>query len=226
MQFKVPDEVLAEMEKVSFPVDTNTYSFKVVYPIDYDSSKVYDAVLGFSGGNAAERLVDYCYYAMFKTNHFNDRFIFMPIGINGKLLQQLDENEMMNITELLTENFPVAKQNWIITGTSNGGIAAFRFAYMQPELYSGIIVMPGALSFDDVHDKWADYKVLLACGENDDQSWIDAMHRDEELLSKKIENVFTYIINGEGHIISPAYNQDLIYDLYFIGKDGEKIESD
>jgi predicted esterase len=137
------------------------------------------------------------------------------IYANLKALHQFDSDQMLNLIDIISNNLPVKKNNWLILGTSNGCIAAFRFAYISPELFDGIIVIPGALSFEDIHDKWSDYKIMLCCGENDEISWHNAMNRDLELLSTKVEKVFTYIIEDEGHILSPSYNQDLIYDLYF-----------
>lgn len=214
-EFKIPDDILHEMKLESYVQDSIQFNFKIVYPIDYDSNKKYDVVFALSGGNANEKAVEYSYYAIFKSHHFENKIVVMPINNEQLPLHQISANDMLKMIEAIKSNLPVFSNNWILLGTSNGGIATFRFAYISPDTFSGIIVIPGALSFNDVHEKWANYRILLACGENDEKSWLDAQKRDLELLSTKVENVFMYKISGEGHILSPTYNQDLIYDLYF-----------
>jgi predicted esterase len=212
---RIPEEDAAKIKEVSLVHSGETFDFKLVYPVEYDSTKQHDVVLGLSGGNAAPNLVDYCYYSMFKTKYFDDKFIIMPIGFNGQPLHKLESETMVNMLDAVLNEFNINNKNWLLVGTSNGGVAAFRFAYVRPELFKGIIVIPGAMSFDEVHEKWSDYRIMLCCGENDDESWLNAVKRDRKLLTDKVKEVFTYIIKDEGHILSPTYNQELIYDLYF-----------
>lgn len=213
VSFKISDEILSEMKTITLKGDSADFRFKIVYPKKFDKFKTYSAVLALSGGNSDENSVNYSYSAMFRSSYFDSTFIIMPML--GEPLNKLSAEQMTEIMDLLIDELALSTEGWLLIGTSNGGVATFRFAYLRPELFSGIITMPGALSFDDVHPKWKSYRILLACGENDTESWKNAQIRDFKLLNETIEEVFTYTTSGEGHILSPAYNQDLIYDLYF-----------
>lgn len=211
--FRISDDILSEMRTFILKSDSSEYHFKIVYPKNYSKDSIYTAVLGLSGGNSDEQSVNYSYLSLFRSSYFDSRFIIMPML--EQPLQKLTANQMDEILYLLIKELKLSEENWLLVGTSNGGVATFRFAYIRPDLFSGIIAVPGALSFEDVHPSWKDYRILLACGENDTNSWKQAQKRDYNLLSSQVQNVFTYIISGEGHIISPKYNQDLIYDLFF-----------
>jgi len=62
----VPDSILKELHSKTFFINNDTILFKIVYPLNYDSTKSYPVLLALSGGNQSAKIVDYCYAAWFK----------------------------------------------------------------------------------------------------------------------------------------------------------------
>ena len=99
-----------------------------------------------------------------------------------------------------------------------GGFAAFNFAQAKPELFEGIITFPGGLRTEEISEKWANYKILLAVGELDEADWTSLNESTKSKLEGNVKSVETFIIEGQGHIISPEYDIDKVYNKYFSTK--------
>ena len=214
--FEVPDSILTNLELREFEYTyTAKFNYKIVYPDKFDASKEYPVLLGLSGGNASEKIVNYCYYTLFKSDYLKDYITILPIGPSGKTLADLDSTEINLLISDIKGKGNTSSNNWILAGTSMGGLAAFNFALARPELFEGIITFPGGLKIEDVPEEWNNYKVLLAVGENDDENWKNIIETSKNKLIGKVKRVDTFIIEGQEHIISPDYNIDKVYEVYF-----------
>lgn len=218
-KFEVPDSVLNGVKSKQFEY-TNTvrFNYKIVYPVNYDSSKSYRVLLGLSGGNATEKIVNYCYYTLFDSKYFDNYITVMPLGPSGRPLSEMDSTEINLLIADIKKNQKVTNENWIVAGTSMGGLAAYNFASARPELFEGIITFPGGLGTNKVSDKWKNYKILLAGGELDEADWISSNNKTKSKLEGKVKSIEVYTIEGEGHIISPDYDINKVYSKYFIIK--------
>ena len=67
---RIPDSISKEMTSLELSFEGQSRLFKVVMPMDYDSTKSYPVFLGLSGGNQTKRIVDYCYAAWFRNDVF------------------------------------------------------------------------------------------------------------------------------------------------------------
>ena len=115
----------------------------------------------------------------------------------------------------IMKNQKVTNSNWIVAGTSMGGLAAYNFASARPELFEGIITFPGGSGSNKVSDQWKNYRILLAAGEFDEEDWLSLNKNTKEKLKENVKSVDTFIIKGQGHIISPEYDIDKVYSKYF-----------
>ncbi len=214
--FEVPDSVLNGIESRQFEYTyTAKFDYKVIYPENYDSLKTYKVLLGLSGGNANERIVNYCYYTLFNSKYFVDYITILPLGPSGRPLSDMDSTEINLLITDIKKQEKVADHHWIVAGTSMGGLAAYNFASAIPELFEGIITFPGGLGDNKVSEKWSNYKVLLAAGELDEADWIAHNERTKTKLNGKVKSIEIFVIEGQGHIVLPAYDINKVYSTYF-----------
>ncbi len=214
--FAVPDSILNGVESRQFEYTyTAKFDYKIVYPISYDSSKTYKVLLGLSGGNASEKIVNYCYYTLFDSKYLENYIKILPLGPSGRPLSGIDSTEINALIEDIMKREKVINHDWILAGTSMGGYAAFNFAYARPELFEGIITFPGGIREEKVSEKWTNYKILLAVGELDEPNWTELNLSTKAQLEGNVETVETFILKGQEHIISPDYDIDEVYSKYF-----------
>lgn len=215
----VPDSILQELKEVVL-IDDNakedSFVFKIVFPVNYDSTTTYPVVLCLSGGNQTESIVNYCYAAWFRSHYFKNYFTILPVNTSGKNLKDYSEFEVKALLRIVKSNFNVTDNNWIIAGTSNGGVATFNFISISPELFEGAIVMPGTIdSSIIVNAEWNHLKVILAYGEMDSQGWKDAIKETELKLESQGGSVESIILKGQGHILPIGFNINQVYDQYY-----------
>ena len=215
-KFAVPEGVLDGVVSKQFEYTyTAKFDYKIVYPANYDSLKTYKVFLGLSGGNANDKIVDYCYYTLFDSKYFDDYLTILPIGPSGRPLSEIDKKEMDLLVSDIMKNQKVTSKDWIVAGTSMGGLASFHIASMRPDLFEGIITFPGGFHFEEIPEEWSSYKVLLAAGELDEEDWTKLNQETKEKLEGKVKWVETFTIEGQEHIIAPEYDIDKVYRIYF-----------
>lgn len=218
-KFEVPDSILNEVKSKQFPYsDSVTFYYKIIYPLNYDSLKTFKVFLGLSGGNANEKIVNYCYYTLFDSKYFDNYFTIFPLGPSGEPLSNMDSSEINLFVAEIMKNQNVTKHNWIVAGTSMGGLAAYNFASKRPDLFEGIITFPGGLGSNKVSEKWKNFKILLSGGELDEADWISLNKETKLKLEGNVKSIETFTIMGQGHIISPEYDIDKVYSIYFNSK--------
>lgn len=215
-KFAVPDSILNDVESRQF---TYTYeakfNYKIVYPIHYDRLSSYKVLIGLSGGNANEQIVNYCYYTLFDSKYFDNYITILPLGPSGKPLSEMDSYQINQLIADIQKNHKVTKSNWIVAGTSNGGLAAYTFAAVRPELFEGIITFPGGLGTNEVSKEWKNYKIVLAGGELDEAAWVSLNNTTRSKLEGNVKHIEVFTLEGQGHIISPDYDIDMVYSKYF-----------
>jgi len=214
----VSDTILNELHtKIFVGANNDTVTLKVVYPENYDSEKSYPILLALSGGNQSDGVVNYCYAAWFKSNYFKNYITILPVNTKRKNFRTYKTDDIKNIFTIIKNNFKTNKDSWIIAGTSNGGIATFNFLAVEPALFQGAIVMPGAIDSErtKIEESWKHLKVVLAYGEKDDTTWITATEESRKALQDSVKSVQSFVMKGQGHILTLDYDIDQVYDVYF-----------
>ena len=214
-ELAVPSEIKNEIELKVIKYHDVTYKYKVKYPKNYSENKTYKVYLALSGGNQFEKIVDYCYYAWFRSSFFDKYITIMPINTEEESLKDYGNEEILEFYDMLMDNEKVTKHGWIIGGTSNGGMAAFNFLKAYPDFFEGAILMPGAYpNHAKVPHDWAHLKFVLAYGDKD-IGW-DHMTQDTyKHLKKEVKDVTMYVMKGQEHVVIPEYNIDQVYKIYF-----------
>lgn len=215
----IPDSILQELQSEKV-LDLNNpkafFNFQIVYPEDYYATKTYPVLLGLSGGNQSVEIVNYCYAAWFKSDYFKNHITILPVNTNEKSLRNYSQTEICNMLSAIKNSFRVTNKNWIIVGTSNGGVATFNFVAADPTLFQGIIVIPGVVNGQvEINDSWKHLKIILAYGENDQDDWIKGTEKTKILLNEYVEDVNTIEMKGQGHILPLDFDIDFVYKTYF-----------
>jgi predicted esterase len=215
--FDVPDSLLTELESKYFEyTHTTEFNYKIAYPTNYNDTSSYHVFLGLSGGNANEKIVNYCFYTLFDSKYLDNYITILPIGPFGRPLSDLDSTEINFLIADIMKHLKVSNHNWLVAGTSMGGFAAYNFACARPELFEGIITFPGGIRDNVVSEKWKNYKILLAHGELEETNWLEMIQSTKTKLNGNVKSVEVFTIEGQGHIISPEYNIDKVYRKFFI----------
>jgi len=215
-KFTVPDRILKRVVSREFTYqDTKTFKYKIVYPKTYDASKMYKVFLGLSGGNANAQIVNYCFYTVFDSKYLENYITILPVGPLGKPLTELSSDAIHQLIAEIQKVENVTNTQWLLAGTSMGGLAAYNFATASPKLFDGIITFPGGLGDNKVSEHWKNYNILLAGGELDTADWIQLNNTTKSTLEGHVKHVEVFTIEGQGHIISPDYDIDTVYSRYF-----------
>lgn len=209
----VPDAILKEMKTEVF-VGEDSLVCRVVYPENYNAKKSYPVLLGLSGGGQSEKIVNYCYAAWFKSALLKDYITIMPQSKAAENLREASPEKIQDILEIIQSNFKTKKGEWIIAGTSNGGLATFKFVAANPALYEGIIVMPGGIGAVEADKSWNHLKVILAYGDQDSEGWIIAATATEERLKDHVKEVVLMPLKGQGHLLPIDFDIDMVYRKY------------
>ena len=209
----VPDSIVNELETKSIIIERDTLKFKIKYPENYSSDTKYPVYLALSGGNQSDFIVDYCYYAWFRSDYFKDYITIMPID-GKKGIRSYNEDKIERIISAIKTNFNTTKKNWILGGTSNGGASAFNFREVHPKLYVAIIVMPGSKGENNFKKGIKKITFILAYGEKD-EGWAEKTKKDYDYFIEKRGSCRLFEMKGQGHLLTSDYNIDEVYKLYF-----------
>ncbi len=101
-----------------------------------------------------------------------------------------------------------------VTGVSNGGISAFRYAAENPDRVGSVVTFPGFARSEADQDSLvdlADIPLRLLVGE-DDTSWVEAAERTTDLAVSVGGDVELTVFPGEGHIIESTADGVLLFE--------------
>ena len=187
--------------------NNRTLDYFIRYAPDAGTKKPF--LLGFGGGDANRGIVEYYDNIYTPRQHYRDHHVILPVGPPQQLYHQFSDSDIRAMMRALYQDEPISGRG-IVSGVSNGGRAAFRFAQAAPEAFRGILTMPGAMVNATVPAAWRDYAILLAVG-SEDPRWITETNRAFTLLDGKVGALQRAILDGEGHVVGPDYDIDPVY---------------
>ncbi len=212
----IPDSTFNKLVTKIFFNNLDTTAFQIVFPKNYDSTLTYPVFLALSGGNQSLEIVNYCYAVWFNSAHFNQHITILPIAESSNNLRNYESQKIIELIQLIQTNFMVTKANWTLGGTSNGGVAAFNFLNVSPELFKTVIVMPGSIDQSlTLSNELNHIDILLAYGTKDNKEWKKAIKYSQKILKHKVNSVKTIKLKGMGHILPLSFPIDTIYNYVF-----------
>jgi poly(3-hydroxybutyrate) depolymerase len=178
----------AELLEKTKKVGGTTVHYKVVLPTGYDPAKAYPAVLAFGGGpqtmNTVDGLLDRNLRAEAEKRGY---IVVAPAAPDGELFFQGGERIFPEFLKMILADYKIQDNKFHIAGPSNGGIAAFHVAAMNPSYFLSVTAFPGYMWEPSNAKLQAISKmcVFMYVGENDEYMWHPEMKKEAEWLTSK-----------------------------------------
>ena len=124
----------AELLEKSKQVGHMTVQYKVVLPTGYDAAKEYPGILVFGGGPQTMTTVDGTLTRNFRTEAEKRGYIVVaPAAPNGDLFFEEGARIFPEFLKMILADYKIDGGKFHIAGPSNGGIAAFHVAALNPQ---------------------------------------------------------------------------------------------
>lgn len=182
---------------------------RVQYLVRHAGEEKAPMLLCLGGGDANRGIAEYYDQVYTPEALYQDHHVILPIGPRRRRFFQFTNADARTFITNLTRKEPIEGRG-LISGVSNGGRAAFRFARAAPEAFRGFVTIPGAMGSQIVPREWKDYAILLAYG-TQDPGWASESQRALASLSGKVGAVETMPLVGQGHVVGANYDIDPVY---------------
>jgi predicted peptidase len=180
--------VAAELLEKTAKVGNTSVHYKVVLPNGYDPAKAYPAILAFGGGPQTMKTVDSVLDRNFRAEAEKRGYIVVAAAApDGQLFFEEGARIFPEFLKMILTDYKIQDNKFHIAGPSNGGIAAFYVAALNPDYFLSITAFPGYMWEPSAAklDAISKMCVFLYVGENDEYMWHDEMKHEAEMLSAK-----------------------------------------
>src|SRR5262245_41991196 len=178
----------AEVLEKSVKVSGVTVQYKVVLPNGYDSTKAYPGIIVLGGGPQTMNTIDGTLNRNFRTEAEKRGYIVVgPAAPDGQLFFEEGARIFPEFLKILLADYKIQDGKFHIAGPSNGGIAAFHVAALNPQYFASVTAFPGYMWEPTAAKLQAISKmcVFMYVGENDEYRWHDEMKAEAEFLRSK-----------------------------------------
>jgi predicted peptidase len=193
-------EVIEKTKKIGM----TTVHYKVVLPKNFDPQKAYPGVLAFGGGPQTMNTVDSTISRNFRDEAEKRGYIVVaPAAPDGDLFFEGGERIFPEFLKQILADYKIQDNKFHIAGPSNGGIAAFHVASLNPSYFLSITAFPGHLWEPTPEHIQAISKmcVNMFIGEVDPMGWHDLMRRQAEEFRAKGIDAHYIVEKGQPHRI-------------------------
>jgi predicted esterase len=198
MAATVPAEVLEKTAKAGGA----TVRYKVVLPNAYDAAKPYPGILAFGGGPQTMNTVDGVLNRNFRAEAEKRGYIVIaPAAPGDQLFFEDGARIFPEFLKMMLAEYKIQDNKFHIAGPSNGGIAAFHVAALNPQYFLSVTAFPGYMWESSAAKLQAISKmcVFMYVGENDEYRWHGEMQKEaQELRSKGTVARYT-VEKGQPH---------------------------
>ncbi len=196
-----------------------TVHYKVVLPKNYDPAKTYPAVLGFGGGPQTMRTVDSVIDRNFRDEAEKRGYIVVaPAAPDNQLFFEGGERIFPEFLKQILAAYKIENNKFHIAGPSNGGIASFHVASLNPQYFLSITAFPGYL--------WEETPAHIAAisgmcinmfvGELDPMGWQDLMKKQTSEFRARGMSAHYTVEKGQPHRLATlaGKNASRLFDLF------------
>ena len=180
--------VHAELLEKTKKVNGTTVHYKVVLPNGYDAAKAYPAILALGGGPQTMNTVDNVLSRNLRPEAEKRGYIVVaPAAPNDELFFEGGERIFPEFLKMILADYKIEDNKFHIAGPSNGGIAAFHVAALNPQYFISVTAFPGYMWEPSAAKLQAISKmcVFMYVGENDPYMWHAEMKKEAEMLRSK-----------------------------------------
>ena len=202
-----------------------TVHYKVVLPKNYDAGKAYPGVLAFGGGPQTMSVVDGVIARNFRDEAERRGYIVVvPAAPNDQLFFEGGERIFPEFLKQLLADYKIEGNKFHIAGPSNGGIAAFHVASLNPEYFLSITAFPGYLWEDTPAHIQAISRMCINMfvGELDPMGWQPLMQKQAAAFRAKGMTAQYTVEKGQPHRLETLAgpNAGRLFDLFEQAKQG------
>jgi len=180
--------VQAELLEKTKKVGDMTVHYKVVLPDAFDPAKTYPAILAFGGGPQTMNTVDGILSRNFRAEGEKRGYIVIsPAAPDDQLFFEDGARIFPEFLKAILADYKIRDNKFHIAGPSNGGIAAFHVAALNPQYFLSVTAFPGYMWQPTAAKLQAISKmcVFMYVGENDPYMWHAEMKKEAEFLRSK-----------------------------------------
>jgi len=175
----------AELLEKTRKVGSATVRYKVVLPNRYDAAKPYPAILAFGGGPQTMNTVDGVLSRNFRAEAEERGYIVVASAApDDQLFFEDGAHIFPEFLKTILADYRIQDNKFHIAGLSNGGIAAFHVAAVNPQYFLSVTAFPGYMWQPSAGKLTAISKmcVFMYVGENDEYMWHAEMKKEAEML--------------------------------------------
>jgi predicted esterase len=211
----VKAEVLDKTKRIA----GTTVRYKVVLPNNYDASRAYPGVLGFGGGPQTMDVVDNVIARNFREEAEKRGYIVVvPAAPDDQLFFEGGERIFPEFLKQILADYKIQDNKFHIAGPSNGGIAAFHVASLNPEYFLSITAFPGYLWEETPAHIQAISKMCINMfvGELDPMGWQPLMQKQASEFRAKGMTAQYIVEKGQPHRLDTlaGENAGRLFDLF------------
>lgn len=219
-------EVLDKSKKVA----GKTVQYKVVLPSAYDPAKAYPAILAFGGGPQTMNTVEGILTRNFRAEAEKRGYIVIaPAAPGGELFFEDGARIFPDFLKAILADYKIEGGKFHIAGPSNGGIAAFHVAALNPQYFLSVTAFPGYMWQPSTAKLQAisNMCVFMYVGELDEYMWHGEMKQEAEYLSSKGTIARYSVEKGQPHRLDTlaGANAGRLFDGFEEAKRGCKSAS-
>jgi predicted esterase len=192
----------AELLEKTKKVGGTTVRYKVVLPNGYDPAKTYPAILAFGGGPQTMNTVDAVLNRNLRPEAEKRGYIVIaPAAPEDELFFEDGARIFPEFLKMMLADYKIQDNKFHIAGPSNGGIAAFHVAALNPQYFLSVTAFPGYMWEPSEAKLQAISKmcVFMYVGENDPYMWHSEMKKEAEWLRSKGTVAHYTVEKGQPH---------------------------
>ncbi len=194
--------------------ETAELEYLLTLPEPFDPEKAYPALLALPPGPQDVAMVEIADRTYWRHGRGRGWIVASPVAPGGKLFFDGSEKLIPSLLAELKGRYRIEAGRFHVAGISNGGIAAFRVAENDPELFCSILVLPGLPGNRADFDRLSRLRGLpvdMIVGE-EDARWATRMRETEERLREIGATVWLRVLPGVGHVIAHSVSASYLFD--------------
>ena len=175
------------------------WNLRMLVPV-IEKEKKYPLVVGlhWAGDNVSYKTYSDC--LLFPAFENINTFIFAPSSDGMQWINPVNEKRLIDLLKKLKKQLPIANEQLVITGYSNGGIGSWTFAQKYPKLFRAAIPMAGTYQ-----KKKIGIPIYAIHGAEDELFKLSEVQYAIEQSKKMGSEIELSIVKGLSHFMACGY---------------------
>jgi len=208
-EIAIPVVKRSEIKKISLEAGTHDYALemtngkkwnvRILVP-EIKKEQKYPLVLALHWAGDKEAYKIYSDCLVFPAFEKIKAFIVVPSSDGIHWIHPNNENRVIDLLRKLKKQFPIAKEQIVVTGYSNGGIGSWKYAEAYPKLFSAAIPMAGYYEKEKIQ-----IPVYIIHGEKDELFNVHTVQNAMGQSKKMGSKIDITIVKDLSHYMACSY---------------------